>query len=119
MDYKAARRHMVVSQVRTNDVTDLRIQQAMETVPREVFLPTELRDQAYVEREIEYSPGRWLLRARDFAKLLAAADPQEGDLVLNAVCGSGYSTGVLAQLSEMVVSLEKDEKLAAQAQENL
>lgn len=119
MDYQAARRHMVESQVRPNDVTDLRLQTAMETTPRELFLPVGLRDQAYVEREIEYAPGRWLLRARDFAKLVAAAEPRADDLVLNAVCGSGYSTAILAQLTEMVVSLDREEEMAAQAQENL
>jgi len=119
MDFKAARRHMVDSQVRTNDVTDLRLQQAMETTPRELFLPAELREQAYIEREIEYAPNRRLLTARDFSKLVAIADPQAGDLVLNAMCGSGYSTAILAQLVEMVVSIESDEALAARAQENL
>lgn len=119
MDYRAARRHMVESQVRTNDVTDLRIQAAMEKTPREIFLPADLRDQAYVEREVVYAPGRRLLRAHDFAKLVAAADPRPRDLVLNAVCGSGYSTAILAQLAAMVVSLENDEALASQAQENL
>ncbi len=118
MDYEAARRHMVESQVRPNDVTDLRIQTAMETTPREIFLPADLRDQAYVEREIVYGPGRHLLRARDFAKLVAAADPRPDDLVLNAVCGSGYSAAILAQLVDMVVSLESDETLASVAQEN-
>lgn len=119
MNYEAARRHMVESQVRPNDVTDLRIQRAMETTPREIFAPPELRNQVYVEREIEYAPGRRLLRARDFAKLVACADIREGDLVLNAVCGSGYSTVILAQLGEMVVSIESDEALAAKAQDNL
>ena len=119
MDYAAARRHMVDCQVRPNDVTDLRLQAAMETTPREIFLPVELRDQAYVEQEIEYAPGRSLLTARDFSKLVAAADPQPDELVLNALCGSGYSTAILAQLSEMVVSLEGNEDLASQAQENL
>jgi len=75
MDFKAARRRMVDSQVRTNDVTDLRLQTALETVPREDFLPAELRDQAYVERELPYAPGRSLMTVRDFAKLAAAAQP--------------------------------------------
>jgi len=119
MDFTAARKHMVLSQVRPNDVTDLRLAAAMETIPREIFLPKELREQAYVEREILYAPGRHLLRARDFSKLVAAAAPQSGELVLNTMCGSGYSTAILAALSEMVVSLESDEALAAQAQENL
>lgn len=119
MNYEAARRHMVESQVRPNDVTDLRIQHAMETTPREMFVPPELRDQVYVEREIDYAPGRRLLRARDFAKLAAAADIRSGDVVLNVVCGSGYSTAILANLAEMVVSVESDEKLAGLAQDNL
>ncbi len=119
MDFETARRHMVESQVRPHDVTDLGLQAAMETTPREIFLPVELRDQAYVEREIEYAPGRLLLTARDFSKLAAIADPRPTDLVLNALCGSGYSTAILAQLTEMVVSLESDEALAGKAQENL
>lgn len=119
MKYKDARRHMVNSQVRPNDVTDIRIQSAMETTPREIFVPTELRDQVYIEQEVEYAPGRRLLRARDFAKLVTAADIRAGDVVLNAVCGSGYSTAILARLAEMVVSIESDEGLAASAQENL
>ncbi len=119
MDYQAARRHMVDSQVRPNDVTDIRIQLAMETTPRELFLPVELREQAYIEREVVYAEGRRLLRARDFAKLVAVAAPEPDDIILNAVCGSGYSTAVLSQLAEMVVSIENNEALAATAQENL
>lgn len=119
MDYRAARRHMVESQVRSNDVTSLAIQAAMETVPREAFLPPELRAQAYVERELAYASGRRLLTARDFGKLIATAAPRPSDLVLDIACGSGYSTAILANLAEMVVAVEPDEKLAAAAQENL
>ena len=119
MDFKTARRRMVDSQVRTNDVTDLHLQLALETVPREEFLPPELRDQAYVERELPYAPGREMLTARDFAKLAAIADPRPGDLCLNAVAGTGYSTAVLAQLVDMVVAIESDEALSAAAQEIL
>lgn len=119
MNFEAARRHMVESQVRPNDVTDLRLQTAMETIPRERFVPTELRDQVYVEREIEYAPGRRLLRARDFAKLVDAADIRADDLVLSIVCGSGYASAILARMAEMVVAIEADEALAQAAQENL
>ncbi|MEZ5892079.1 MAG: protein-L-isoaspartate O-methyltransferase [Parvularculaceae bacterium] len=119
MDFKTARRRMVESQVRTNDVTDLRLQTALEETPREAFLPPALRNQAYVEREIAYAPGRVLLTARDFAKLLAAAEPQPGDLALIVAAGAGYSAAVLARLVEMAVAVESDAALAAQAQETL
>lgn len=119
MDFKAARRRMVDSQVRTNDVTDLRLQTALETVPREAFLPSGLREQAYVERELAFAPGRSMMTVRDFAKLAAAAAPRAGDLCLNIAAGTGYSTAVLARLVDMVVAVEGDEALAAAAQENL
>jgi len=119
MDYATARRRMIDSQVRTNDVVNLRVQEAMARIPRETFLPSELRDQAYVERELVYAPGRRMLTARDFSKLVAAANPQPTDLALEIACGAGYSTAVLAALSEMVVAVEPDADLASAAQDNL
>jgi protein-L-isoaspartate(D-aspartate) O-methyltransferase len=119
MDLAQARKNMVASQVRTNDVTDLRLQHALETTPREKFLPEALRAFAYVEKEVAYAPDRRLLTPRDFAKLLAAAEPRAGELALDVACGAGYTTAVLAHLVEMVVGLEKTEALAQAAQENL
>ncbi len=119
MDFKSARRRMVESQVRTNDVTDLRLQAALENTPREIFVPAGLRDQAYVERELPFAPGRMLLTARDFAKLASAAQPRAGELCLTVAAGTGYSTAILAQLVDMVVAVESDERLAADAQEAL
>jgi protein-L-isoaspartate(D-aspartate) O-methyltransferase len=119
MDFDTARKQMVDSQVRTNDVTDLRIQAALESVPRERFLPAELRAQSYVDREVPYAPGRSLITARDFAKLLQAADIRPGDLVLDIGCGAGYSAAIAARLGEMVVAVESDEALATKAQETL
>lgn len=119
MDYATARRRMIESQVRTNDVANLRVQEAMARIPRETFLPSDLRDHAYVERELVYAPGRRMLTARDFSKLVAAANPQPTDLALDIACGAGYSTAVLAALSEMVVAIEPDADLAGAAQDNL
>jgi protein-L-isoaspartate(D-aspartate) O-methyltransferase len=117
MHFAAARRHMVDSQVRTNDVTDGRIQRAFETIERERFLPAELRVQAYIDREIVYAPSRTLPTARDFAKLLAALAIEADDVVLDVACGAGYSTAVLSMLAEMVVAVESDAGLATRAQE--
>lgn len=119
MDLAAARKHMVECQVRPNDVTDLRIQHVFETIPREAFLPGSLREQAYAERELVYAENRRLLTPRDLAKLVAAADPQPGELVLNIASGTGYSTAILASLCEMVVAVESDSDLAARGQEIL
>lgn len=119
MDFKEARRRMVDSQVRTNDVTDLRVQAALELIPREDFVPADKRDVAYIEREIAIAPGRVLLTARDFSKLAAAAEPRASDLVLIAGAGTGYAAAVFSRLVEMVVAVEGDAALAAQAQETI
>lgn len=118
MDFAAARQHMVDSQVRPNDVTDPRILRAFETVARERFLPAELKPQAYIDREVTYSPGRSLITAREHAKLLSALDIDAGDLILDVASGAGYSAAILSQLGEMIVCVEKDEALAARAQDN-
>ncbi|MBY0423600.1 MAG: protein-L-isoaspartate O-methyltransferase [Parvularculaceae bacterium] len=115
MDYAAARKHMVDSQVRPNDVTDLALQTALETVPREAFLPDRLKEQAYVERELVYAPGRRLLTPRDFAKLVAAAEIVLGHSVLDVAAGCGYSSAILARLGASVVAVEQDAALAAAA----
>ena len=103
-----ARTAMIDSQVRTNDVTDRRLLAAMGAVSREMFVPLARRPVAYAEMAIETLPGRWLMAARDFAKLVQAAAIREGDRILDIAPGTGYSTAVLAQLGH-VTALEEGE----------
>ncbi len=81
-DFAAARSNMVESQVRTQDVTDLTIQDAMRHVQREALCPPGKAWLAYADSEIEYAPGRWLLKPRDVAKLLQAIRPRAGERAL-------------------------------------
>jgi protein-L-isoaspartate(D-aspartate) O-methyltransferase len=81
-DLAAARLNMVESQVRTQDVTDVRIQDAMREIAREAFVPAGKAYLAYADAEVEYAPGRWLLRPRDVSKLLQALRPMPGDRCL-------------------------------------
>ncbi len=119
MDTAKARKHMVDSQVRPNDVTDMALQTAMAELPRERFVPTDKKHLAYVEQDVPLFDGRWLLKARDFSKLIDAANVQPGDLVLDIGCGYGYSAAVLARLASVVVAVEEDEKIVAKASERV
>ncbi len=124
-DFVAARRIMVDSQVRTSDVTDLRIIAAMQALPRERFLPPGQADLAYLDFDVPVAAAaaggavRRLLKPMVLAKLLQAAEITPGDHVLDVGCATGYSSALLAQLAGSVVGLEEDAGLAEQAGANL
>lgn len=110
-DYTLQRLNMVESQVRTNDVTDRRIQEAMKEVPREQFVPGGKRAIAYADTVVEVAPGRFLLDPRTFSKLAQLAEIAPADRILDVGCASGYSTAVLARLGGEVTGLEEDADL--------
>lgn len=112
MDFKAARAALIDSQVRTNDVHERRLIAALAETPRELFVPENRRELAYVDAAVETGPGRHLWAVRDFAKLALAADIQEGDRVLDIAPGTGYSSAVFAKLAASVSALEQDEAAA-------
>lgn len=104
-DFAAARQVMVDTQVRVADVTDPAIQKAMRAVPRERFCPEDKQFLAYADTEVEYAPGRWLLRPRDIAKLLQAVRPEPGERAL-AICAP-YAAAVLDAMGLSVDRLEE------------
>jgi protein-L-isoaspartate(D-aspartate) O-methyltransferase len=120
LDFAAARRMMVDSQVRTSDVTDLRLIAAMLSVPRERFVPKAAAELAYLDTDLPVGTGaRALIKPMVLAKLLQAAEIKESDHVLVVGCATGYSAAVIAQLAGSVVVLEEDPELARQATDNL
>lgn len=106
MDFSAARKIMVDSQVRVNDVTDRALQAALLAVPRERFLPGDRAWSAYAEIEPEIAGGRHLMLARDLSKLLMALDARPGETAL--AMAAPYAAAVLAQLGLAVTAQESD-----------
>ncbi len=103
-DLAAERSIMVDSQVRPNDVPDLSIQDAMRGVAREALIAPAQRHLAYADTEVEYAPGRWLLRPRDIAKLLQALRPRSGEAAL--AIAAPYAAAVLEAMGLHVTRLE-------------
>jgi protein-L-isoaspartate(D-aspartate) O-methyltransferase len=118
-DAATARRLMVDGQVRTADVTDAALLDAMLTVPREQFLPPTLAPLAYLDADIQVGKGRALLRPMVLAKLIQAARIRAGERVLDIGCATGYSAAILARLGASVVALEEDADLAKAARSAL
>jgi protein-L-isoaspartate(D-aspartate) O-methyltransferase len=122
-DFARLRRNMVDSQIRTNDVTDRRIIQAMLEIERERFVPEAMRSLAYMDEAVRVTapgvPPRYLASPMALAKLLALAAIEPTDSVLDIGCATGYSTAVIARLARTVIGLESDPALARQATANL
>jgi protein-L-isoaspartate(D-aspartate) O-methyltransferase len=118
-DAANARRLMVEGQVRTADVTDAALLEAMLTLPREQFLPPALAPLAYLDGDIPVARGRALLKPMVLAKLVQAARVDGSDRVLDVGCATGYSSALLARLAGSVVALEEDPDLARHAKDAL
>lgn len=115
-DFAERRRIMVDTQVRPSDVTKFPIIDALLTIPREVFVPDQLREAAYSDSVVDLGKGRVMLDPRTLAKILDALDILPDELVLDIGCGYGYSSAVIARLAEAVVALEEDEDMLREAQ---
>lgn len=124
-DFSERRVKMVDGQVRTTDVTNAPLLDAMLSVPREAFVGAGQRDLAYIDEDIRISDGadgggaRYLMEASPLAKLLQLAEIDASDSALDVGCGTGYSTALLSRLARSVVGLESDPTLAEAAKATL
>jgi protein-L-isoaspartate(D-aspartate) O-methyltransferase len=117
--FSTARQKMVDGQVRTADVTDSRILDAMLEVPREAFVPESKQALAYLDLDLDVSAGespeRYLIKPVVTAKLLHAAAIKDSDNVLVVGAASGYAAALAAKLAGQVTATESDPALAAKA----
>ncbi|MGL4404195.1 MAG: protein-L-isoaspartate O-methyltransferase family protein [Notoacmeibacter sp.] len=115
VDFDQLRRNMVDSQIRTNDVTDLRLLDAFLAVPRELFVPENRRELAYTDEDVEVGSSQnkhYLMKPVPLARLIQLADVRRGDTVLEVGAGTGYASAVMSKIAARVDSLNSDSSIS-------
>ena len=98
---------------------DRRIVEAFRRVPREEFVPEELRREAYGDRPVPIPEGQTTSQPTLIAHMIDAAAPRSTDKVLEIGSGYGFQTALLALLADRVISIERWPVLVEAAQRNL
>jgi protein-L-isoaspartate(D-aspartate) O-methyltransferase len=110
---------MVERQLRRRDVEDERVLAAMARVPRELFLPEELRGRAYDDAALPIGGGQTMSQPYIVAKMSELLSLDGDERVLDVGTGSGYHAAVLAELADEVVTIERVPELAERARQAL
>jgi protein-L-isoaspartate(D-aspartate) O-methyltransferase len=110
---------MVLTQLRARGIGDERVLAAMETVPRELFVPEDVRGEAYEDAALPIGYEQTISQPYMVARICLELRLRGGERVLDVGTGSGYQAAVLAELAREVHSIEVIPKLAEQARENL
>ena len=119
MDTLAARRQMVNQQIRTWEVLDPRVLDALCDVPREAFVPAEYREVAFADAPIPIGFGESMLAPLLQGRILQALAPGAGDRALEVGTGTGYLTACLCLLAGSTRSIDIRAEFTAAAAANL
>lgn len=103
---------MLDEQLRPHGIGDERVLRALGSVPREEFVPPEMRPYAYVDRALGIEAGQTISQPLVVAAMTQSLDLQPEDTVLEVGTGSGYQAAVLALLCRRVITIERDPLLA-------
>jgi len=114
-----ARRRMVDEQLRARDIVDERVLDAMERVPRELFVPPGEQHRAYADAALPIGHGQTISQPYMVARIAEVLDLKGGEKVLDVGTGTGYQAAVLAELAGEVHTIERIPELAEVARRNL
>lgn len=105
--------------LRRRGIADERVLDAIARVPRELFVPAELRRRAYDDSALPIGHHQTISQPYVVATICAALELEGPERVLDVGTGSGYQAAVLAELAAEVVTIERVPELAEQARATL
>jgi protein-L-isoaspartate(D-aspartate) O-methyltransferase len=115
MEDRERRRKMIESQVAARGVKDTRVLAALEAIPRELFVPEDLRQKAYEDRALPIADSQTISQPYIVAIMTELLGAEPDHRVLEIGTGSGYQTAILSKLALRVFSIERHPNLAASA----
>ena len=118
-DYAVARRRMVREQLVDGGLTDRRVLQAMEEVPRHLFVPKLLQHRAHQPSALPIGHGQTISKPFTVGLMTSLLELQGHEHVLEVGTGSGYQAAILAKLARTVVSVERIRPLAERSRVTL
>src|SRR4051812_24298951 len=105
-------RAALLLKLRTQGIRNIDVLRAIETIPRETFVPHQLADLAQRDLPLPIACGQTMSEPSLVARMLEALDVRHDHRVLEIGTGSGYVTAILAILARQVVSIERFHTLA-------
>ncbi len=114
-----ARFNMAEQQIRPWDVSDAKVLDILQTVPRENFVPHAYKGLAFADTEIPIGEGQHMMEPKVEARMLQALAIRPSDQILEIGTGTGFVTACLAKLGNHVMSYEIHKSLTLQAREKL
>jgi protein-L-isoaspartate(D-aspartate) O-methyltransferase len=113
--YQKAREKMVLLQIRLRGVSDKKVLNAMNQVPRHNFVPEELVSQAYADHPLPIGQGQTISQPYIVALMTEKLKLKGDERILEIGTGSGYQAAILAKIAKEVYTIEIKEKLYKKA----
>jgi len=117
--YALRREKMVAEQIEARGIRDVRILNAMRTIPRHLFVDELMRSSAYGDHPVPIDHGQTISQPYIVAYMTNAAQLKLEDKVLEIGTGAGYQAAVLAEMVKEVYTIELIEPLAQAAEKRL
>ena len=117
--WQRERMQMVEEQLKARGIYDPQVLAAMETVPRELFVPEEYRESAYRDGPLPIGEGQTISQPYMVALMTQCLKLTATERVLEIGTGSGYQLAVLLEITPQVFSVERLPSVAQRALENL
>ena len=118
-EYEIRRERMVTEQIQQRGITSAAVLQAMRAVPRHLFVPPELRENAYGDYPLPIGCSQTISQPYIVAFMTSLLNLTGTEKVLEVGCGSGYQAAVLSMLAREVHTTEIIPQLAARSAQTL